>query len=102
MATVQCITRYEVDSYLSHFALILVNSYSFFRSIRTHKIFLRSIHPHLVNLYTFCSIRSQFGQFVLTLKSTNLKRNKKKLFKYNKKEILHENLIQFTFIDFNL
>ena len=50
--------RTQVNSYLSQFVLILVNSYSVFGQFVL--IFL-----NLVNSYSFWSIRTQFGQFVL-------------------------------------
>ena len=50
--------RTQVNSYLSQFVLILVNSYSVFGQFVL--ILLK-----LVNSYSFWSIRTQFGQFVL-------------------------------------
>ena len=50
--------RPQINSYLSQFALILVNSYFICRSVRTHKIFLQSIRTHLVNSNSLWSVRS--------------------------------------------
>ena len=50
--------RTQVNSYLSQFVLILVNSYSVFGQFVL-------ILLNLVNSYSFWSIRTQFGQFVL-------------------------------------
>ena len=54
--------RTQVNSYLSQFVLILVNSYSVFGQFVL-------ILLNLVNSYSFRSIRSQFGQFVLIPKN---------------------------------
>ena len=53
--------RTQVNSYLSQFVLILVNSYSVFGQFVL-------ILLNLVNSYSFWSIRTQFGQFVLSKK----------------------------------
>ena len=50
--------RTQVNSYLSQFVLTLVNSYSVFGQFVL-------ILLNLVNSYSFWSIRTQFGQFVL-------------------------------------
>ena len=50
--------RTQVNSYLSQFVLILVNSYSIFGQFVL-------ILLNLVNSFSFWSIRTQFGQFVL-------------------------------------
>ena len=50
--------RTQVSSYLSQFVLILVNSYAVFGQFVL-------ILLNLVNSYSFWSIRTQFGQFVL-------------------------------------
>ena len=51
-------TRYEDNSYSSQFVLILVNSYSVCGQ-------LVLILLNLVNSYSFWSIRTRFGKFVL-------------------------------------
>ena len=56
---------FPVNSYSSQFVLILVNSYSKFWSIRTHLV---NSYSCLVSSYSFWSIRTNFGQFVLKLK----------------------------------
>ena len=64
-------SQFVLKSIRSHFGQLV----PIFLSLCTHKIFLRSIRSHLVNSYSLCSIRSRFGQFVLTLKSTNFEEN---------------------------
>ena len=56
---------FPVNSYSSQFVLILVNSYSKFWPIRTHLV---NSYSCLVSSYSFWSIRTHFGQFVLKLK----------------------------------
>ena len=56
--------QFALKSIRSHFGQVVL----IFRSICTHKIFLRSIRTHW-------SIRSNFSQFVRTLKSTNFEGN---------------------------
>ena len=91
-------SQFVLKSIRTQFIVIL----PIFRSIHTHRIFLLSIHLHLVNSYSFWSIHSQFGQFILTLKLTNLegnieRKNKKKTPKYNRKEIIHEKFASINF-----
>ena len=47
-----------------------------FRSIRTRQYFLWSVRPHLANSYSSWSVRTRFGQFVLTLNSNNFEGKK--------------------------
>ena len=97
--------RSQVSSYFSQFALSLVNSYSFVGQ-SVLKIFLRSIRTHLVNPYTFWSIRSLFSQFALILNSTNLEGNikrkqKRKHPNITEKKCYMRHSNQFIFLDFN-
>ena len=84
--------RYEVNSFSSQFVLKSIRSHFcqlvlILRSIRTYRIVLWAICTHLVNSYSFWSIRSQFGQFLLTQKLTNYEGNiVKKEKKKNKKQ----------------
>ena len=93
--------RYDANSFSCQFVHKSIRSHFgnfelIFRSIRTHKIFLRSIRTYSVNSYSFWSIRSHFGQFVLTIKSTNFegnierKQKEKETPQNSRKEILHE------------
>ena len=68
--------RTQVNSHSSQFVLILVNSYSKFWSIRTHLV---NSYSCLVNSYSFWSIRSHFGQFVLKLKRVHIDQNEYEL-----------------------
>ena len=71
--------RYEVNSYLSQFALILVDTYSIFGQFVLNSIFFgQFVDPHLVNSYSSWSVRSRFGPFVLTLNSINFAGKKEK------------------------
>ena len=108
------IFRYEVNSFSSQFVLKSICSHFgqlvlVFRSIRTHKFFLRPIFSsaNLFNSYSFWSICSHFGQFVLTLKSTTFEGNierkqKRKHPNITENKYYMRNSNQFTFLHFNV
>ena len=92
--------RSQVNSYSSQFVLILVNSYSFFGQF----VLIEFFFGQFVLIW---SIRSHFGQFVLTVKLTNYEGNidrktNRKHSNITEKKHNIRNSHQFTLLEFNL
>ena len=92
--------RSQVNSYSSQLVLILVNSYSFFGQF----VLIEFFFGQFVLIW---SIRSHFGQCVLTVKLTNYEGNierktNRKHPNITEKKYNIRNSHQFTLLDFNL